>query len=103
MSLWLTLGCTASVIAMSDPSDSDGANRLSSIVNWLDLKHRNHFLIFNLSSGSSAYDPNVFNNRTEFFPIVEKGVPHLHDMLRFCERVNGFLADDRENVIVVSC
>ena len=93
---------TPRIIAMADPGDDDGANRLSSIVNLLDCNHRGHFQIFNLSAGSSLYDPNVFNNAVMCFPIMEGSVPQFIDMVRFCESVDEFVESHPANVIVVS-
>uniref|UniRef100_F7AUS6 Phosphatidylinositol 3,4,5-trisphosphate 3-phosphatase TPTE2-like n=1 Tax=Monodelphis domestica TaxID=13616 RepID=F7AUS6_MONDO len=96
---------TDNVIAMSFPSsgrESFYRNPIKEVVKFLDLKHRDHYKIYNLCS-EKTYNPSFFHNRVERFPIDDHNVPSIIDMLKFVDSVFEWMEQDSENVIVVHC
>uniref|UniRef100_G1U4G6 Uncharacterized protein n=1 Tax=Oryctolagus cuniculus TaxID=9986 RepID=G1U4G6_RABIT len=96
---------TDRIIAMSFPSSGKQSfyrNPIKEVVKFLDTKHPNHYRVYNLCS-EKAYDPEYFHNRVQRIMIDDHNVPTLSEMVVFAKEVNMWLAQDKENVVVIHC
>ncbi|XP_051688247.1 phosphatidylinositol 3,4,5-trisphosphate 3-phosphatase TPTE2 isoform X3 [Oryctolagus cuniculus] len=96
---------TDRIIAMSFPSSGKQSfyrNPIKEVVRFLDTKHPNHYRVYNLCS-EKAYDPEYFHNRVQRIMIDDHNVPTLSEMVVFAKEVNMWLAQDKENVVVIHC
>ncbi|XP_060049499.1 phosphatidylinositol 3,4,5-trisphosphate 3-phosphatase TPTE2-like [Erinaceus europaeus] len=96
---------TERIIAMSFPSsgkESFYRNPMTEVVRFLDIKHQDHYLVYNLCS-ERAYDPKYFHFRVHRIKIEDHNVPTLSEMIDFCKEVDRWLTQDEENIVVVHC
>ncbi|XP_062050290.1 phosphatidylinositol 3,4,5-trisphosphate 3-phosphatase TPTE2-like isoform X34 [Lepus europaeus] len=96
---------TDRIIAMSFPSSGKQSfyrNPIKEVVRFLDTKHPNHYRVYNLCS-ERAYNPEHFHNRVQRIMIDDHNVPTLSEMVVFTKEVNMWLAQDKENVVVIHC
>ncbi|XP_053313738.1 phosphatidylinositol 3,4,5-trisphosphate 3-phosphatase TPTE2-like [Spea bombifrons] len=96
---------TDRIIAMSFPSSGKQSfyrNPIKEVARFLDLKHKDHYRIYNLCS-ENGYDPKYFHYRVERIFIDDHNVPALADMLTFTASVRAWMAEDPKNVIAIHC
>ncbi|CAH2224989.1 phosphatidylinositol 3,4,5-trisphosphate 3-phosphatase TPTE2-like [Pelobates cultripes] len=96
---------TDRIIAMSFPSSGKQSfyrNPIKEVARFLDLKHKDHYKIYNLCS-EKGYDPKFFHYRVERVFIDDHNVPALADMLAFTANVRAWMALDPKNVIAIHC
>ena len=96
---------TPRVIAMGFPSEgTEGVyrNPMSEVVSFLESRHKEHYMVYNLCSERS-YDPGKFNNRVKLFPFDDHNPPPLRMIPQLCRSMQEFLAEDDENVAVLHC
>ncbi|XP_036312976.1 phosphatidylinositol 3,4,5-trisphosphate 3-phosphatase TPTE2-like isoform X1 [Pipistrellus kuhlii] len=96
---------TDRIIAMSFPSsgkESFYRNPIQEVVRFLDTKHRNHYLVYNLCSERS-YDPKYFHYRVHRIMIDDHNVPLLSEMVEFSKEAQNWLAQDDKNIVVIHC
>uniref|UniRef100_A0AAR5Q0T5 Phosphatidylinositol 3,4,5-trisphosphate 3-phosphatase and dual-specificity protein phosphatase PTEN n=1 Tax=Dendroctonus ponderosae TaxID=77166 RepID=A0AAR5Q0T5_DENPD len=96
---------TDSIIAMGYPAsniESVYRNNIEDVVKFLDQKHQDHYMIYNLCSERS-YDKTKFHNRVKDFPFDDHNPPKIQSVEPFCEDVQEWLAKDARNVAVVHC
>ncbi|KAM4796963.1 phosphatidylinositol 3,4,5-trisphosphate 3-phosphatase TPTE2-like [Rhinophrynus dorsalis] len=96
---------TDRIIAMSFPSSGKQSfyrNPIEDVARFLDLKHKDHYKIYNLCS-EKGYDPKYFHYRVERVFIDDHNVPALADMLTFTASVRAWMAEDPKNVIAIHC
>ncbi|XP_044782684.2 phosphatidylinositol 3,4,5-trisphosphate 3-phosphatase TPTE2 isoform X8 [Bubalus bubalis] len=96
---------TERIIAMSFPSSGKQSfyrNPIKEVVRFLDTKHPNHYQVYNLCS-ERAYDPKYFHHRVHRYLIDDHNVPSLSEMLAFSMEVKEWMAQDKDNIIVVHC
>ncbi|XP_053564371.1 phosphatidylinositol 3,4,5-trisphosphate 3-phosphatase TPTE2 isoform X2 [Bombina bombina] len=96
---------TDRIIAMSFPSSGKQSfyrNPIEEVARFLDLKHKDHYKIYNLCS-EKGYDPKYFHYRVERVFIDDHNVPALADMLTFTGSVRAWMAEDPNNVIAIHC
>ena len=96
---------TERIIAMGFPSEgTEGVyrNPMSEVVSFLDSRHADHYMVYNLCSERS-YDPGKFNNRVKLFPFDDHNPPPLRMIPQLCRSMQEFLAEDDENVAVLHC
>ena len=96
---------TPRVIAMGFPSEgAEGVyrNPMSEVVSFLETRHREHYMVYNLCSERS-YDPAKFSNRLKAFPFDDHNPPPLRMIPALCASVKDFLKEDDENVVVIHC
>ena len=96
---------TPRIIAMGFPSEgAEGVyrNPMSEVVSFLETRHREHYMVFNLCSERS-YDATRFNRRVQLFPFDDHTPPPLRMMREFCESVHEFLRHDASNVVAIHC
>lgn len=84
------------LIAMSFPY------RMDEVVRFLDLRHLNHYRVYNLCSERS-YDCNKFHMRVITYPCDVNCPPPFELIQQFCEDVSAYLKADDKNVAVVHC
>ncbi|XP_045143013.1 putative tyrosine-protein phosphatase TPTE [Echinops telfairi] len=96
---------TERIIAMSFPSSGKQSfyrNPIKEVVRFLDTKHLDHYMIYNLCS-ERGYDPKHFHNRVRRIMIDDHNVPPLSEMVKFTQEVTQWLAEDEDNVVVIHC
>ena len=96
---------TPRIIAMGFPSEgAEGVyrNPMSEVVQFLEKRHKEHFMVYNLCSERS-YDPGKFGNRVKLFPFDDHNPPPLRMIPDFCRSVQDFLDEDPENVVAIHC
>ncbi|XP_053419307.1 phosphatidylinositol 3,4,5-trisphosphate 3-phosphatase TPTE2-like [Nycticebus coucang] len=94
---------TDHIIAMSYPAAGKHSlyrNKMTEVVRFLDMKHPNHYQVYNLCS-ERGYNPKHFHHRVCRLMIDDHNVPTLREMLVFSQEVEKWLAQDEENVIVL--
>jgi phosphatidylinositol-3,4,5-trisphosphate 3-phosphatase/dual-specificity protein phosphatase PTEN len=93
------------VIAMGFPATSMEAmyrNNMDDVRKMLELKHKDHYKLYNLCSEKS-YDPQKFQNRVAFYPFDDHNPPEFSVMKPFCEDVDKWLNENEKNIAVVHC
>ncbi|XP_012578626.1 PREDICTED: phosphatidylinositol 3,4,5-trisphosphate 3-phosphatase TPTE2 [Condylura cristata] len=96
---------TERIIAMSFPSSGRQSfyrNPIKEVARFLDTKHQNHYRVYNLCS-ERAYDPKYFHYNVHRILIDDHNVPSLSVMLEFSKEVDEWLAEDKENIVVIHC
>ncbi|XP_030056286.1 phosphatidylinositol 3,4,5-trisphosphate 3-phosphatase TPTE2 [Microcaecilia unicolor] len=96
---------TDRIIAMSFPSSGRQSfyrNPIDDVARFLDLKHKDHYKIYNLCS-ERGYDPKYFHYRVERVFVDDHNVPSLADMLKFTASVREWMAKDEKNIIAIHC
>uniref|UniRef100_A0A8C6A8Q3 Phosphatidylinositol 3,4,5-trisphosphate 3-phosphatase TPTE2-like n=1 Tax=Marmota marmota marmota TaxID=9994 RepID=A0A8C6A8Q3_MARMA len=96
---------TERIIAMSFPSSGKQSfyrNPIQEVARFLDLKHENHYQVYNLCSERS-YDPKYFHNRIHRIMIDDHNVPTLKEMVVFSKEANAWMAQDDKNILVIHC
>jgi len=96
---------TPRVIAMGFPSEgAEGVyrNPMSEVVSFLETRHREHYMVYNLCSERS-YEAAKFSNRVRLFPFDDHTPPPLRMILAMCANVKQFLDEDDENVVAIHC
>ncbi|XP_065889598.1 uncharacterized protein [Dysidea avara] len=96
---------TNQIIAMGFPSEGAESmyrNKLSSVVSFLESKHRYHYKLYNLCS-ERVYAACKFKNRVAYYPFDDHSAPPLMLIEAFCIDVVAWLKLDERNVAVVHC
>ncbi|XP_075923878.1 phosphatidylinositol 3,4,5-trisphosphate 3-phosphatase TPTE2-like isoform X4 [Petromyzon marinus] len=96
---------TDRVIAMSFPSSGKQAvyrNPIQEVARFLDMKHGNHYKVYNLCS-EKGYEAKYFHNRVERVCVDDHNVPSLPELLRFADSVHQWMDSDDANVIAIHC
>jgi len=101
---------TDRIIAMSYPATGVASlyrNSRSEIKRFLDTKHTERYLVFNLCE-ESLYPPLDFSHRLNpagavEIPFENHSVPRLRQMAELCRQAVTWLETAEENVVVVHC
>ena len=96
---------TPRMIAFSYPSDkfieSLYHNSIDDVSKFLNEKHGDKYLIFNLSG--IQYQNEKFKNNVVFYPWPDHKAPPLYDIFDIISNSFSFLGKNKENVICVHC
>ena len=96
---------TPRMYAMSYPSDkfleSINHNSQDDVAEYLNKKHENKYLIFNLSG--IPYDSKKFNNSVITYYWPDHKAPPLYDIFNNIYQAYSYLGKNKENVICVHC
>lgn len=77
-------------------------NHLNDVYDFLELKHKDHYYIYNLCSERS-YDKAKFCNRVKVFPFDDHNPPSFVIIEAFCKDIHQWLQADPKNVIAIHC
>ncbi|XP_049709273.1 phosphatidylinositol 3,4,5-trisphosphate 3-phosphatase TPTE2-like isoform X2 [Elephas maximus indicus] len=78
------------------------ASSYMEVVRFLDTKHQDHYMIYNLCS-ERGYDPRYFHHRVRRIMIDDHNVPSLSEMVEFTKEVDEWMAEDDQNIVVIHC
>ncbi|XP_044758412.1 phosphatidylinositol 3,4,5-trisphosphate 3-phosphatase and dual-specificity protein phosphatase PTEN isoform X2 [Coccinella septempunctata] len=96
---------TDRIIAMAYPAErvqSIFRNHLNDVYDFLEMKHKDHYYIYNLCSERS-YDKAKFCNRVKVYPFDDHNPPSFVIIESFCKDVHQWLEADPKNVIAIHC
>eukprot|EP00505_MAST-04D_sp_SCG-Rhode-Island_P001769 Stramenopile-MAST_4_protein_1769 len=97
---------TPRLVAMGFPTKLDEskpsrANRIEAVAALLNSKHKDRYMIWNLSE--EEYDYDVFNNQVQEYRFPGHPAPPLGLLFQICTSLESWLAQDTANVAVVHC
>ena len=96
---------TPRMMAFSYPSDklieSLYHNSIDDVSKYLNEKHGDKYLIFNLSG--IQYENEKFKNHVILYPWPDHKAPPLYDIFDIISNAFSYLGKDKENVICVHC
>eukprot|EP01062_Namystynia_karyoxenos_P083012 TRINITY_DN9461_c0_g3_i1.p1 TRINITY_DN9461_c0_g3~~TRINITY_DN9461_c0_g3_i1.p1 ORF type:complete len:595 (+),score=205.28 TRINITY_DN9461_c0_g3_i1:108-1892(+) len=96
---------TPKIIAMSWPStgtESFYRNPIKSVAEFLELKHRDNYKVYNLCS-EREYDAAPFRGRVERFGCDDHNPGDIMQMHAFCKSAEEWLSGGEGRIIVVHC
>lgn len=96
---------TSRIIGMAFPGSGIQTlyrNNINTVATFLFEKHKNDFLIVNLSGYS--YDKTKFeNNVVDYHEWLDHHSPPINLLFTLCQTINNFLSKNNRNVIVINC
>lgn len=95
---------TPRVIAMSIPGEGLTKlyrNSLDIVSEFLESKHRSHYLIFNLSG--IVYDYEKFGDQVKEFPWADHYPPPIDLLFSACKAIEEWISKEILNVVAVNC
>ncbi|TRY78470.1 hypothetical protein TCAL_06810 [Tigriopus californicus] len=96
---------TKRIIAMGFPAkgfESLYRNAMSDVKRFLELRHGDHYMVFNLCS-ENGYRGEHFQNRVAQYPFDDHHPPNFQMIKPFCEHVQVWLNEHPDNVAVIHC
>ena len=76
-------------------------NKIDEVAQFLDDKHKDHYLIVNLSE--TTYDYSKFHGQVIDFGFPDHYPPQLHMLFILCKGLKKWMDLDSQNVIAVHC
>lgn len=95
---------TPRIIAMGFPAQgvkSAWRNHVDDVVRFLELYHKENYLIFNLSE--HTYDYSLFHDQVVEFQFPDHHSPHLELLFCVAQSIDSWLESDEEHVAVIHC
>lgn len=92
------------MLAMGYPSEgitSYYRNSIDDVAKFLNEKHKNHFVIINLTPYD--YDASKLNHQVLHFGFPNNHSPPLEHLFLVCKSMHAWLITDEKNVVVVHC
>ncbi|KAH0790142.1 phosphatidylinositol 3,4,5-trisphosphate 3-phosphatase [Histomonas meleagridis] len=93
------------IIAMGYPAqgiESIYRNSFSDVKEFLDEKHGENYMVYNLCSERS-YDPECFDCRVETYPFEDHNPPNFDMLRQFCNHASDWLAQNENHLVAVHC
>lgn len=76
-------------------------NRQEDVADLLNERHKDHYMVFNLSQMN--YDYKLFHDMVQDFGFPDHHPPELDKLFIICKAMNNFLNSEKNNVAVVHC
>lgn len=76
-------------------------NRIEDVAQFLEAKHKDHYLIVNLSN--RKYDYKKFNNKVIDYPWEDHHSPALNVLFEVCQQMFLYLKEHPENIVIINC
>jgi len=95
---------TDRILAMGFPAagfEATWRNNIEDVCKLLSTKHKDSFLIFNLSERNYQYE--LFGNQIVCFPFKDHHAPPLHIIFQIVFNIDSWLRANDQNVAVVHC
>ena len=92
------------IIAMGWPgrgSETIYRNDINTVKEFLDMEHRNHYMVFNLAEKS--YPHSYFHNRVMHVPFPDHQPAPLNVLLFIISNARNYLLENTSNVVVIHC
>jgi phosphatidylinositol-3,4,5-trisphosphate 3-phosphatase/dual-specificity protein phosphatase PTEN len=95
------------IIAMGYPAqgiESCYRNKYSAVRRFLDERHEDHYMVYNLCSESKRqYQASLFDFRVQAFGFEDHNPPVFDYIRQFCLHASGWLNAHPENIVVAHC
>ena len=75
-------------------------NNINDVAAFLDERHKDHYLVFNLTA-EYTYDIQKFHNNVEHFGFPDHHPPQLHQLFNICETIDKWMKKDPKNVVAI--
>jgi protein-tyrosine phosphatase len=85
----------------SEGIESIYRNPAAEVAAYLNSKHKNHYIIINLSQLTYNYD--LFNQNVIDFGFPDHHSPPLHTLFVICHTMKQWLDENEKNVVAVHC
>jgi phosphatidylinositol-3,4,5-trisphosphate 3-phosphatase/dual-specificity protein phosphatase PTEN len=95
---------TPRIIAMSLPGEGFHKvyrNSIDSVSRFLNTKHKDHYLVLNLSG--LHYDYSKFSNNVKDFDWLDHFPPEIDILFKACETIHNWLLSCDSNIVVINC
>ena len=95
---------TPRVIAMAIPGEGLSKlyrNNIDQVKEFLDNKHKNKYLIINLSG--DKYDYELFDDKVLEYDWIDHQAPTIHTLFLICKKMFDYLCADPSYIVVVNC
>ena len=76
-------------------------NKIDDVASFLDERHKNHYMIVNLSEINYNYAK--FHNNVVDFGFPDHHAPQLHMLFIICKGLQEWMDKDPQNVLAVHC
>lgn len=95
---------TPRIVAMAIPGEGLNSffrNDIDDIREFLRTKHKNKYMIINLSGEKYNYD--LFDNRVYEYDWIDHQAPTIHTLFLICKRIYDYLSINTDNVAIINC
>ena len=76
---------------------------MDDVKSFLDLRHQQHYRLFNLCSDKKKYDHALFDGRVDEVGFRDHHAPPFELVVSFCNQMHQYLNSHKKNVAAVHC